>query len=121
MIFASIFRNDPELVHLPAGERLFAEGEPGDHVMYVLVAGTADIVVRGKVVEHVELGAILGELAVIESQPRSATVIATSESTFARIDEKRFRFLVSETPHFAIEVMRIMAQRLRNTDAMLPD
>lgn len=118
MIFSSLFCRDPELVDLKAGETLFEEGDEGD-VMYVLVSGTAEVSIKGHVVEHAMLGAVFGELAVIESAPRSATVTATSDCTVARIDEKRFRFLVSETPHFAIEVMRIMAGRLRRTDEML--
>jgi CRP-like cAMP-binding protein len=87
--------------------------------MYVLVSGSADVTVHGKCVEHLEHGSIIGEMAVIEPCERSATVTATSDCRFAKIDRKRFHFLVSQTPYFATEVMRVMARRLRHTDELL--
>jgi CRP-like cAMP-binding protein len=47
--------------------------------------------------------------------PHSATVEAVTDCEFAVVDEKRFDFLVTETPGFAIEIMRVLAHRLRNT------
>jgi CRP-like cAMP-binding protein len=45
--------------------------------------------------------------------PRSATAVAVSETTLATVDRHRFLFLVQETPMFALEVMSVMADRLR--------
>lgn len=118
MLFFSLFSRDPDLVTLPAGKHLFREGDEGDF-MYVLVTGAADVSVRGKVVEHAVQGAIFGELAVLERSKRTATVTATTDSTLAKINEKRFHYLVSQTPYFATEVMRVMAMRLKQVDTML--
>ena len=118
-MFFDLFRRDPDIVKLSVGECLFREGDAGEH-MYVIVSGSADVTVRGKLVERTEPGTILGELAVIEpASRRSATVTATTDCVLAKIDATRFHFLVSQTPHFATEVMRVMANRLRRTDAML--
>lgn len=118
MIFFELFTRDPDLVKLSAGDVLFREGDTGEH-MYVLVSGKADVAVRGQLVETLEHGSIIGEMAVIEPCQRSATVTAISDCQLARIDRKRFHFLVSQTPYFATEVMRVMARRLRHTDELL--
>ena len=87
--------------------------------MYVLMQGSAIVVIGEVTVEHAEPGAILGELALIESLPRSATVTAMTDCQFLPIGAKRFQFLVQQTPHFALHVMKAMADRLRRTDALL--
>ena len=118
MLFYDLFRHEPELFPIKAGDYLFREGDVGD-VMYVLISGTAQIHVGGRVMEEVEPGGILGEMALVDHVPRSASVLATSDCEFACINQKRFHFLISQTPHFATEVMRIMAHRLRKTDQLI--
>jgi CRP/FNR family cyclic AMP-dependent transcriptional regulator len=50
---------------------------------------------------------------------RAATVTAQTDCTLAKIDEKRFLFLTQQTPSFALNVMRVLSQRLRRMDAMV--
>jgi CRP-like cAMP-binding protein len=118
MLFFDLFRHDPNMLEVPAGQAIFHEGEVGE-VMYVLLAGHAEVRLEGTVLEELGPGDILGEMAVIAPDRRSATVVATTNCTLAVIDQKRFRFLVEETPHFAIEVMSVMARRLRQCDERL--
>jgi len=115
MLFFDLFRHDQTFIKIPAGEALFREGELGE-VMYVLVAGEAEITINGVMFEKCVQGTIIGEMAVIESSPHAATVNAKSDCKFVIVDSKRFHFLVTETPGFAIEIMRIIAQRLRRCD-----
>ncbi len=58
-------------------------------------------------------GAIFGEMVLVDNSPRSATAIARTDCRVVPISEKRFQFLIQETPYFAIQVMQIMATRLR--------
>jgi len=58
-------------------------------------------------------------MALIDHAPRAATVTALTDSTLAEIDEKRFLFLTQQTPSFALNVMRVLSQRLRRMDAMV--
>jgi CRP-like cAMP-binding protein len=118
MNLAELFSHETDLFEIAAGQTLFKAGDQGD-VMYVLMSGAAEIVVNGKVVEQIEPGAILGEMAMIDSSPRSATVIAKTDCKLFSIAQQRFNFLVQETPNFAQHVMRIMAKRLRKTDTYL--
>ncbi|HEU5100134.1 MAG TPA: Crp/Fnr family transcriptional regulator [Roseiflexaceae bacterium] len=58
-------------------------------------------------------GGIVGEMALIDDRPRSATAVAATDCRLVPIDERRFTFLVQQTPMFALAVMRVMAERLR--------
>lgn len=112
MLFFDLFRHDPEFIEIPAGEVLFREGDPGE-TMYVLIEGNADITIVGMLFEKCVPGTFVGEMAVIDGSPRYATVTARTDCRFAVINKKRFHFLVDESPSFAIDVMRVMALRLR--------
>lgn len=118
MIFFELFSHNPTIVKVAAGEALFSAGEEG-HLMYVLSVGTAQVVVNGCVVENLQHGNIVGEMGIVSPGPRSATVIAVTDSEFVAVDEKRFQFLVQQTPFFATQVMRVMAERLRNANQLL--
>jgi len=112
----NLVRFADEVLSFDAGQQIFAEGDPGD-VMFVVKEGDVEIVVHGTVVETLGPGSILGEMALIDRNPRSATAIAKTRCQLVPINEKRFQFLVQQTPYFAIEVMRVLAQRLRHMDA----
>lgn len=115
-----LFRREPYFVTLRAGEYLFQEDQPSEEKMYVLVAGRADIYVRGRIVEAAAPGTIVGEMGIISPhEPRSASVLAVTDCEFVEIAPKRFNFLVAEAPYFALEIMRVLAERLRRTDQML--
>lgn len=119
MVFFELFAHNPTIIHVPTGELLFAEGEQGG-LMYVLASGNADVVVNNRVVENLQHGSIVGEMGLVSPGPRSASVVATSDCEFVAIDEKRFQFLIQNTPFFAMQVMRVMAERLRAADRLLP-
>lgn len=117
--FATLFQHETDLAEVPAGQTLFKEGDDMNNTMYVLVSGTAEIRVKNKVMETARAGALLGEMAMIDEGVRSATVVATSACKFVVIGRKRFNFLVQQTPHFALGVMKVIANRLRMTDSVL--
>lgn len=115
MIFYNLFRHSPEFLEIKSGEVLLKEGDIGEE-MYVLIEGTAKIEYRGIFFAEIGPGDFVGELAVIDGSPRLATTIAITDCRFVAINRTRFEFLVAETPNFALEVMRVLAQRLRRTD-----
>ena len=118
MIFCELFAHNPVLINLPAGQTLFREGEEG-HLMYVLSIGSADVIVNNRVVETLQHGSVVGEMGIVSPGPRSATVVANSDCEWVEIDEKRFQFLVQQTPFFALQIMRLMAERLRKTNQIV--
>lgn len=115
MPYFDLFRHDAEFISTKSGEALFKEGDSGD-VMYVLIEGDAEISIGGVLFEQCIPGALIGEMAVIDASPRYATVTALTDCKFAVINSKRFHYLVDEIPGFAIDVMRLLAKRLRKCD-----
>lgn len=107
-----LFRHATNGVSYSVGQVIFQEGEPGD-LMYVVQAGKVSIHRNDTPIDMAEPGDIIGEMALIDERPRSATAIAATDCTLVPIDEQRFAFLVQQTPHFALTVMRVMANRLR--------
>lgn len=110
---ADLFKHETETTDLAAGEVLFTEGEAGD-CMFVLLEGSVDIRVGSETVEQSTRGALLGEMALIDRSPRVATVIATEASRLARVDERRFNFIIQQNPFFARHVMKVLVDRLRH-------
>jgi CRP/FNR family cyclic AMP-dependent transcriptional regulator len=112
-----LFRNDDEYLTFAAGDVIFREGDAGDR-MFTVIDGEVDILVGDRVVDTTTAGGLLGEMAVIDTQPRSATAIARTAAKLVPIDQRRFLFLVQQTPFFAIQVMQMMATRHRRLLAL---
>jgi CRP/FNR family cyclic AMP-dependent transcriptional regulator len=112
------FRSARNAVTMPRGAVIFAEGEEGTS-MFVLIQGRADISVGGETLESAVPGSLLGEMALVSSAPRSATVVASTECKLVPVDVKHFDLLARESPEFARHVMTVMASRLRHTNERL--
>jgi CRP-like cAMP-binding protein len=114
---AELFRQEAGALQLAPGEFLFKEGDKGEK-MFVLLEGEMEILLGDFVLETVKSGALIGEMALIDDSPRTASVMAKSPSRLAEIDRRRFHFLVQQTPHFATHVMKTLADRLRHMNAV---
>ncbi len=62
-------------------------------------------------------GGVFGEMALIDKAPRSATAVAVTDSQVVAVGEKRFMYLIQQTPYFALEIMHVLADRLRRNTA----
>jgi CRP/FNR family cyclic AMP-dependent transcriptional regulator len=118
MVTINLFRNAEDTQPFAAGETVFSEGDNGDN-MYVIVDGSVDVLIKGKLVEQLGPGGVFGEMALIDIGTRSATAVAKTDCKMVAIDKKRFQFLVQQTPNFSLQLMRIMADRLRRMDSRL--
>jgi CRP-like cAMP-binding protein len=116
MITLDLFRNARDFESHPAGHVVFRAGDPGD-TMYVIKEGEVDILINDQVVETVGPGGIIGEMALIDTRARSATVVTKTDCQLVPINEKRFAFLIQQTPYFSLQVMRVLVERLRRMDA----
>ena len=83
--------------------------------MFAVVEGEIELSLDDRVIEKVGPGGIIGEMALIDAGPRSATATATATaaSVHRAVDQRHFMFLVHEHPTFALQVMKIMADRIR--------
>jgi len=111
----NIFKHASDTLALRPGDVLFREGEPGD-VMFAVIEGQIELTRAGTVIDVVGPGGIIGELALIDSAPRSAAATARGSARVASVDHNRFTYLVQEHPTFALQVMKVMAERLRATN-----
>ncbi|WP_300299135.1 cyclic nucleotide-binding domain-containing protein [Ferrovibrio sp.] len=100
------------------GDVLFHQGDPGD-AAFVIIGGEADVMVDapgGQLkVAHLKQNDFVGEIAILCDVPRTATVIAATEVTTLRIEKDLFFRLIADFPQIAIEIMRVLAQRLERT------
>ncbi len=115
MCFAS------ERLTFKQGQSLFDQGDSADSA-YIIVAGTADVIVTNgtpSVVAKVAANDIVGEIAILCDVPRTATVTATSELIVLKITKDLFFRMVTDFPEMGVEVMRVLAHRLENTTADL--
>jgi CRP-like cAMP-binding protein len=106
---------------LQAGEAVFNEGDAGTE-MFGIVSGVVELSRGGQPVARIGEGETFGELAIVTKSPRNLTAVAVEPTVIATIDERAFLFLVHETPTFAIQVMRSMADLIKQLDEQLyPD
>ena len=102
-------------VHLPAGSVVVDQGDPGTDC-YVIVDGTASVYVRGEHVASSGPGSMVGEMALVDHRPRTATVRATTPMRLLAFDAARFRRLLDEMPKAQVRVMELLVERLRQRD-----
>ncbi len=112
MATVDTFKYAKEAQNFSAGTVIFKEGDSGD-VMYVVQEGELEVLYRGKIIETIGAGGLVGEMALVDQSPRSATVIAKTDCKLVCLDEAGFKVHVSFTPFFAVQVMRVMVERLR--------
>jgi CRP/FNR family transcriptional regulator, cyclic AMP receptor protein len=116
-------------IHLQRGEYLFVEGDPGTFLGFV-VNGILEIQKRRESGEYVTLarltkGASIGEMALIDKSPRSATVIARQAATLVTLTDRAFDLLAEKHPPLAIKmirkVARLLSLNMRRTSSKLAD
>lgn len=105
--------------HYGPGEIVFQEGERGD-IMYIIWSGRVALV-KGNldsptILAYRGAGEIIGEMAIIENQPRSATIVALENLRILGINRGRFERLLQETPSVSLSIMEMLSSRLRRSD-----
>jgi CRP/FNR family transcriptional regulator, cyclic AMP receptor protein len=113
--FGVLTGNDIEGRSFKAGSVIFREGDEANE-LFVVKSGQVRIQIGNRTVTELGQESIFGEMALIDSEPRSATATALTDVELVPISEKQFLFLVGQTPYFALKVMRVLAQRLRMTN-----
>jgi len=112
MDLLEVFKDSEDLVEFLAGSVIIAEGLEGNH-MYVVMNGEVNISLKDRVIATAFPGEIVGEMALINSDIRSATVTAKTDCLLASIDQSSFESLLRHVPEFTVHVMKVLADRLR--------
>jgi CRP/FNR family transcriptional regulator, cyclic AMP receptor protein len=113
--FSVLTANGIETRSFKAGDIIFREGDSARD-LFVIKSGQVRVQIGNRTVTELSPDTIFGEMALIDDEPRSATTIAATDVELVPVSEKQFLFLVSQTPYFALKVMRVLAQRLRQTN-----
>jgi CRP-like cAMP-binding protein len=113
--FGLLTGNNIESRRFKAGNTIFREGDEANE-LFVIKSGKVRIQIGNRTLTELEPDSIFGEMALIDNEPRSATAIAVTDVELVPVGEKQFLFLVSQTPYFALKVMRVLVQRLRATN-----
>ena len=112
MDLLEVFKDSEDLVEFPAGAVIITEGQEGDH-MYVVMEGEVSITLKEMHLATASPGEIVGEMALINSDIRSATVTAKTDCVLACIDQSSFKSLLQHVPEFTLHVMNVLADRLK--------
>lgn len=101
-----------------SGATIFQAGQEG-RCMYVVRSGEVDLMLKETVLTTVRSGEIFGEMALIDQAERSATAKARSDCVILPIDEGKFLYMVHHTPYFSLDLLRVIAGRLRDMNRLL--
>ena len=104
-------------------EVIFEEGSYGDE-MYIVHSGLVKLVKqstgREMVIATIQPGEFFGEMALVDNAPRSVSAVAGADQTrLLSLDRDKFLFLVSHQPAFALTVMHVLCQRIREMNERL--
>ncbi|MBD3393187.1 MAG: cyclic nucleotide-binding domain-containing protein [Chitinivibrionales bacterium] len=107
-----LFRNMVQL-DVTEGDTVFKEGEPSDHVCYI-VKGRYDVIVGGRVVSTLGPDDVfMGEMSFLLNNRRSAAVKAASSGRLIKISKQEFVEAIKKKPHYALFLSRLLAQRIQ--------
>ncbi len=112
-MFLELFADREPDTELKPGQILFIEHGKADYA-YIVHTGHVELSIRGCELTTVGPGEILGEMALVDDQKRSAMAVAGSEGAkLYSLSKEKFLDMLGANPDFALKVMKIMADRLR--------
>lgn len=101
-----------QLKDLEQGSVLFSDGEEGDS-MFVILSGELVVSKDGIEIARRTIGDYIGEMALVESQPRSATVMSATPSLLLEITQEQFQARLSSSPDALMAIMKTLSSRAR--------
>lgn len=115
MDFIELFRGANKILKVSRGQTLFREGDIGS-MMFVFLSGSADVLVGKTVVGVIRPGSIVGEMALVDDERRSATVVTRTPCEVVALSKSDFDRLLSDRPDFARYVLKMVVDRLRRVN-----
>jgi CRP/FNR family transcriptional regulator, cyclic AMP receptor protein len=102
-------------MEVDAGYVLTREGARGGEA-FVIAAGEAEATLRGEWLATLGPGQIVGEMALLDHGPRSASVVASTPMELLVLDPRSFSVMIDDTPSVARRIMEALAGRLRDVE-----
>ncbi len=101
------------------GETIITQGEHGER-LYLIVHGTVSVLQNGSPVATLSDTHFFGEMSILDGEPRSASVKATSDCLLLSISKDDFYTILSRYPKVSLHIIRTLTQRLRQTNQTEP-
>ena len=105
------------VVRFDEGRTIMKEGHPGT-TMYIVLEGRVTIAINNKIVEKLWAGGVLGEMALVDQSPRTASAIARTDCTLLSINRQALIALVKSDPAIGMAMMRCVANRMRYMNSL---
>ncbi|MFH2055328.1 MAG: ATP-binding protein [bacterium] len=102
------------------GQKILSQGDPGNSLLSIL-AGEVRIIKNGVEIATRGPGELLGEMALLERTPRSATAIAATDCEIAEYSDEEFTDVIREMPELALKMLRSLSHKLRESDCLRLD
>ena len=106
-----------EELQVDEGTVLIREGETG-HELFVVVRGQLEVYRNGATVAFIGPGEVAGEMALLSSRPRNATVTAATECYLLRAGDRDFLELLDRTPLLWLKIARALADRVQEDERL---
>lgn len=100
------------------GTVLTTQGEPGD-AFYLIVEGKADVIRNGTKIANLGPGDAVGEMALLDGEPRSATVLMTTDGTVLTMPRREFKAVLHDIPGISSKMLVSLSLRLREANSRL--
>mgnify|MGYP000371420218 FL=1 len=97
---------------------IFKEGDHGDS-MFVIISGKVDVIQNDHSITQLERGTCIGEMALLDQEPRSADAITLEESVLLKIDQEGFFQLMASNPEIMKQIVKILTRRVRSMNKKL--
>jgi CRP/FNR family cyclic AMP-dependent transcriptional regulator len=107
-----------EVQNYMEGAAIVREGEPGDS-FYVVLAGQAKVTVGKRTLNRVFPGDFFGEIALLDGEPRTATVMSETPMTLLMLSRQSFQKALKDDPGISLQIASSLARRVRQTSRSL--
>jgi CRP/FNR family transcriptional regulator, cyclic AMP receptor protein len=103
----------------PAGQVLTTQGEPGFE-FFIVLEGEVEVRQGDRVIATRRAGEYVGEIALLDRRPRTATVVATTPVSVEVLNRREFASLLAQAPELSEQILATMAQRLADVETQAP-
>ena len=107
-------------IQLEEKDIIFREGDSGNS-LFVIISGKVDIIKNNQIIANLEQGNCIGEMSLLDQEPRSADAISNGETILLKIDQDGFFELMAGSSEIMKQIVKMLTKRLRQTNKKLTD
>ena len=107
-------------INYDTGHNLFCEGDNGDS-MFLIMSGKVNVIQNGKTIVELDDGQCIGEMALLDNEPRSADAVTSKESILLKVDQNGFYELMASNQEIMQQIVKMLARRLRKMNEQLTE